>query len=281
MTRAEEALFITGSLGTREKEPAADSWYARLAETAEGEWAEDPIWDRKLEIGSQPELPSRHAEVLDLGLPLPEPRWLRETLAAEPRPPRPLAPSSLGEDSAADPPYAPGTMADAARRGTLIHRLLERLPELAEAEREAAALRWLARAAADLDPSAHSEMADAAVRVLAQADWAGLFSPSALAEVPVTALVGDRVVAGTIDRLLVTPDLVRIVDFKTGRRPPSSLAEVPLAYLRQMAAYAAALEVAYPGRRIEAALLFTQVPVLIEIPADVIAVHKRDLSTGE
>ena len=152
---------------------------------------------------------------------------------------------------------------------------------LAGAEREAAALRWLARAAADLETAAHSEMAGAVVRVLAQPEWAELFSPAALAEVPVTALVGDRVVAGTIDRLLVTPDVVRIVDFKTGRRPPSSLDEVPLAYLRQMAAYAAALEVAYPGRRIEAALLFTQTPVLIEIPAEVIGVHKRDLSTGE
>ena len=31
MTRAEEALFIGGALGKREKEPAADSWFARLA----------------------------------------------------------------------------------------------------------------------------------------------------------------------------------------------------------------------------------------------------------
>ena len=30
MTRAEEALFVTGSLGAREKAPHGDSWYARL-----------------------------------------------------------------------------------------------------------------------------------------------------------------------------------------------------------------------------------------------------------
>ena len=56
--------------------------------------------------------------------------------------------------------------------------------------------------------------------------------------------------------------------------PPATLAEVPPAILRQMAAYAAALEVTFPGHAIEAALLFTQTPALLEIPADVLAAHK-------
>ena len=51
-------------------------------------------------------------------------------------------------------------------------------------------------------------------------------------DMPVAALVGDRVVAGTIDRLVIGPDRLRIVDFKTTRRPPEALAEVPVAVLR-------------------------------------------------
>ena len=47
--------------------------------------------------------------------------------------------------------------------------------------------------------------------------------------------------------------------------------------LRQMAAYAAALEVAYPGRAVEAAVLYTQTPALIEIPAETLRVHKLSL----
>ena len=281
MTRAEEALFITGSLGARESEPAADSWYARLAETADGDWIKDDLWQNRLEIGSQPVLPPRRVEALELALPPPEPKWVHTEMPEEARPPRPLAPSSLGEDHAADPPLPQGSGAEAARRGTLIHRLLERLPEIAPSGREAAALRWLERSAADLDQAAHTEMAEAAVRVLDQPEWADLFSPAALAEVPIAALVGDRVVAGTIDRLLVTRDCVRLVDFKTARRPPAGLAEVPEAILRQMAAYVAALEVTFPGRRIEAALLYTQVPALITLPPELIAAHKPELSTGE
>ena len=46
-----------------------------------------------------------------------------------------------------------------------------------------------------------------------------------------------------------------IVDYKTARRPPADIADVPAAVLRQMAAYAAALESTYPGRSVEAALL--------------------------
>jgi len=48
-----------------------------------------------------------------------------------------------------------------------------------------------------------------------------------------------------------------------------------------MAAYAAALEAAYPGRTVEAALLYTQVPMLLEIPADLLAVHKQALTAAQ
>jgi ATP-dependent helicase/nuclease subunit A len=121
----------------------------------------------------------------------------------------------------------------------------------------------------------------AALAVLAHKDWAELFAPGSLAEVPIAATVGGQVVAGTIDRLLVGSDLIRVVDFKSARQVPASLDSVPVAILRQMAAYAAALEVTYPDRRIEAALLYTQAPVLIELPADLLAAHKPGLEAAQ
>jgi ATP-dependent helicase/nuclease subunit A len=89
------------------------------------------------------------------------------------------------------------------------------------------------------------------------------------------------VVAGEIDRLVIAPDRIRLVDFKTARRPPRAIDEVPMAVLRQMAAYAAALEAAYPGRTIEAALLYTAAPRLITIPAQLLAQHKQALLAAE
>ncbi len=278
MTRAEEALFVAGALAGREKVPAPDSWYARLAGLFQDEeWIADPLWGARLEHGEVPGAAPAPTGSGPAELPL-LPPWLDAPAPAEPRPPRPLAPSSAGEDTAADPPYPPGAGAAAARRGVLMHRLLERLPEVAVADRIAAAQAWLARSASDLAAPARAEMATSAVAVLAAAEWADLFSPKALAEVPIAATVGGQVIAGTIDRLLVEDERILVVDFKTARRPPASLDEVPVAILRQMAAYAAALEAAYPGRRIEAALLYTQVPMLLAIPLDLLAIHKAALA---
>jgi ATP-dependent helicase/nuclease subunit A len=159
----------------------------------------------------------------------------------------------------------------------LIHRLLERLPELEPDERESRARDWLARQAGDVAEAEREAMLASALAVLAAPGWAEIFSPAALAEVPLAATVGDRVVAGTADRLLVRPGRVLVVDFKTARRPPSGLAEVPPATLAQMAAYTAALEAIYPGRTVEAAVLYTQTPLLVPIPEAVLAGHKAGL----
>lgn len=281
MTRAEEALFVAGALGPKETAPAPDSWYARLQGLfLDEEWLADPLWGARLEHGARAPLPPAAAPAAPAELPL-LPPWLDRPVAAEPRPPRPLAPSALGEDMAADPPFPPGAGAAAARRGTLLHKLLERLPEVPVDARKAAAQAWLARAAADLAAPARTELAASALAVLDNRDWAELFSPAALAEVPIAATVGGQVVAGTIDRLLIGPERIRLVDFKTARRPPASLDEVPVAILRQMAAYAAALEAAYPGRSVDAALLYTQTPALLAIPADLLAVHKQALLAAQ
>lgn len=101
-----------------------------------------------------------------------------------------------------------------------------------------------------------------------------MFGPDSLAEVPLAAVVGGRVVSGTVDRLVISDKGIRIVDFKTARRPPATLEEIPSAYIRQMAAYVAALEAIHPGLPVEAALLYTHTPQLFVIPDGLIAAQK-------
>ena len=283
MTRAEEALFIGGALGSRDRgEPPADSWYARLrAMFPTGSEVEDPLWGARIDWGDAPQEagPEVAAPELPLGDVLPP--WLRRPPADDPRPPRPLAPSALGEEEGPDPPFAPGSGGLAARRGVLIHKLLERLPDVEAGAREAAGQAWLARNAPELTPPEQSEMLLSVLSVLGETGWADLFAPGSLAEVPLIATLGEQVIAGTVDRLLVTQERVLVVDYKTARRPPNDVTQVPRAILRQMAAYVAALEQVWPGRRIEAALLYTSAPRLIVIPDNLLAEHKAGLTLAQ
>ncbi len=267
MTRAEEALFIGGSLGPSrsKKGPPEDSWYAHLEPVFDSPAQEDPIWGARREWGIRADpLISADGE-RDAPVMAVLPTWAATPIGPEPRPPKPLAPSSAGEEKGSDPPLAPGAAEIAARRGTLIHRMLERLPDLAAEDREAAALAWLQRQAGDLPSDVRAEMISSALAVLAKAEFADIFSDKALAEIPLAATIGGIVVAGTADRLLVRDDTVTVVDFKTTRRPPTRAEDIPTATIRQMAAYAAALAAIYPGRTIRAAVLYTHTPQLIEI----------------
>jgi ATP-dependent helicase/nuclease subunit A len=282
MTRAEEALFIGGPLGLRETEAAEASWFAKLRQLfGMGDWVEDPIWGERLEWGERAQLPPAAVQSPELPWREPLPRWLERAPPAEPRPPKPLAPSSLGEDLSSDPPIPPGGGMAAARRGVLIHRLLERLPEVAADARAEAAARWLARNASEMVAEARAELVQSALAVLADPRWADLFTPAALAEVPIAATVGGRVIVGTIDRLLIDTARIRIVDFKTARRPPEGAGHVPAGIVRQMAAYTLALEAAFPGRAVEAALLYTATPRLIVLPEAQLGPYKRALAAAE
>ncbi|WP_420382858.1 double-strand break repair helicase AddA [Novosphingobium sp.] len=283
MTRAEEALFVTGALGPADKGVVPiESWFGALAPVMnDAAPLPDLIWGRRWQRGALAALPPRDPGTR-AAEPVALPETLRKPIGPEPRPLRPLAPSALGEDAAPSAPTRAGPGArQAARRGTLLHRLLERLPDVEPIIREPAALAWLARMAADMPEPERAAMARSALAVIAEPQWQAVFGPGSLAEVPIAALVGARMVNGTIDRLLITPDAIRIVDFKTDRRPPDGLGAIPTAYLRQMAAYVAALKVIYPGRAVSAALLYTATPQLFAVPNDLLAAQKLGLGADE
>ena len=262
-TRAEERLVIAGSVGPRAQGVAPElSWYAAAdrAMLALGITGEGPR-DFAGRVPQPPAAPDRKGTRVVAETPA-LPDWATQPAPVEARPPRPLAPSSLGEDLVADAPPTE-LMRAAAERGRLIHALFERLPAVAPELRAEAADRWLARVGAVADVALRAEIAAPVLAVLDDPVFAALFGPDSLAEAPIAAVLPDGfVVSGTVDRLLVTPDLVHVIDFKTGRGVPATPDAIPPYHVLQMAAYAAALAVIFPGRRIESALLYTSGPVL-------------------
>ncbi len=283
-TRAEERLEIAGSLGPKSGGvPSPNSWYAvadaALAALDAIEREEGP---RRSFAGTRPEPPVRaKSESKPTAPKAALPAWAHRPAPVEARPPRPLAPSSLGEDDVADPPPS-AAMRAAAERGRLIHALFERLPAIAPERRVAAADRWLTVVGAVEDGATRADIVATVLAVLGDPAHAALFAPGSLGEAPISAVVaGGAVIAGTVDRLLVEPTRVRVVDFKTGRRVPLHLDEIPIFHLRQMAAYAEALRVIFPERTIEAGLLYTAAPRLFDLPDALLATHKPGFAATE
>jgi ATP-dependent helicase/nuclease subunit A len=267
LTRAAERLVIAGVKPKRDVPQM--SWHAAAGRAMQSlgstaveiaGWGSALVWEAKGSAKGMARAGRRPLEPIAL------PDWLRQLAPAEARPPRPLAPSQLAEDRDAAPPPSP-EMREAARRGTLLHALFERLPEVAPGDRLQLALRWLERAG--VEEPARQEIAGAACSLIADPAFADLFSPDALAEAPIAATLPDgRVVAGTVDRLCIGSDVIRVIDFKTGRGVPANLAGVPKSHRAQMEAYVEVLQVIFPGRRVEASLLYTSGPHLITLPVE-------------
>ena len=183
-----------------------------------------------------------------------------------------LTPSDTGDT---DEPHRFATGADRASallRGSLTHRLLQSLPDIPADKRDKAMQKYLTRAGGKLPVEERERIAEEVMRVLADPDFHALYAAGSRAEVPIVGRInirGETVhVAGQVDRLAVTQSSVLIADFKTNRPAPRRIADVPPPYVRQLALYRAVLEKLYPERLVRAALIWTELPDLMELSSE-------------
>lgn len=270
MTRAADRLYVCGwdnKTGAPEK-----NWYDLIRGAipfTEENKAEDPLFDEPvLRFESRQEKPAAEekrdtAEAAFCALP----EWALKPPPPEPTPPRPLFPSrpETPEPAALSP--LTENRENALRRGTLIHGLLEILPAYALEERDAVTRAFMEKNGAGLSEAEKNKITEDVGRILNNPACAPLFSENSLAEIPITGLLEGRVVSGRIDRLAVSPDEVLLVDYKSNRAVPGSLEDVPEAYRRQAATYAALLKQIYPDRKIRCFLLWTEEALLTELPS--------------
>ena len=286
LTRARDRLIVAGRLSAREKGPPAGSWYerveaafARPAIAAEARTVEGDV----LRFGADPApSPPLQLALFDRA---PEPLWLRAFPEAE-LVQRYASPSTFAEVSrdSAPSPLARSEGLGRFRRGELIHRLLQVLPDLAPEARGEGAERLL-RKERDLSEVQRAEMIAAAFGVLNDPDFAEVFGPGGRAEASVagsaSALPAGLRVSGRVDRMVVTPDRVLVVDFKSNRPSPDRIEAVDETYLIQMALYVAVLRDVFPGRRVEAALVWTDGPKLMPIPENLIETALKRVREGD
>ncbi|MBO6519427.1 MAG: double-strand break repair helicase AddA [Rhodospirillales bacterium] len=279
LTRAKDRLYVTGF--TNKKQTRESSWYDMVEHAMRdlGQEATEPDGRSQIRYEkpqtAEPDGGGVEERAGDTDTPLPD--WALTLPAGEPLPPKPLSPSRPDDEE--PPARSPLDTDDGQRfkRGNVVHALMQTLPELPPDGRRDAAHRYIARPAHGFDAAAQAALTDEVMAVLEHPEFAPLFAPGSRAEVPVTGTIetadGPRVISGQIDRLVITPDNVLIVDFKTNRPPPKRAEDVAPLYLKQMATYRAALRQIFPGREVRAFLLWTDGTKCMELPDELLAPH--------
>jgi len=269
MTRARERLVIAGTLGRNKILDGC--WYGLVDRALSGDCVSEPADDGDGEVRrfhKQEEEPATaETSAQEAPTPISVPEWLRSCASSVIAGVRTVTPSSA-EDEAARP-AAVGSRAAALLRGSLTHRLLQSLPDIAQDHRAKAAAEFVGRAGTDLPAAERARLAAQVIHVLEDRRFSELYAPGSRAEVPIVgrlSLGGETIrVAGQVDRLAVTQEAVLIADFKTNRPAPRRIEEVPPTYVSQLALYRAVLTKLYPDKRVRAALIWTEVPDLMEL----------------
>jgi len=247
MTRACDELYLCGYRGTRK--PAATCWYevASAALTPKMEplgeadgWrlGEAPLWaDQPSEVRSE--------------APLATPDWIAREVAQA------VAPAGAP---------LPRRRSDArVERGILIHRILQNLPELTEAERAAHIETAVRRAGAD--PALVTQLQ----RLMADPVLAEILSADGHSEVSlITRRPDGSPERRRIDRLVVTPEGILVADYKSDREVPLTPDGCSPDYLLQLATYREALRRTDPGKPLRFCLLYTEGPTLMMISDEIL-----------
>ena len=306
LTRARDRLYVCGYDGKNARPPGC--WYELITtgladrlvrmEDAKGLTVHRLAEPQRVPPKARKSEPSADAAPASL------PEWAHRRAPREPALAVPIAPSRLApldvdaEGEPQEPPTSPdarpsrGASSGASiggenrfLRGTLTHALLQYLPTCPLDARKGAAETFLEVRGRALPPRVRASIVRETLAILTDPAFAPVFGPRSRAEVAIVAEIpspnaGPPLrIAGQIDRLVELENEILIVDYKTNRPPPRDPADVPRAYVHQLAAYCIAVERAFAVTRVRAALLWTEGPRLMELPARALEGAKRELFT--
>ena len=235
MTRAADRLIVGGCMPGNMKNVREFSWYDLIdkglgksgLQLQEIETADGVVkrYSRPEDTRLPPPGPPRRRPAPGSncrhGYAVPHPRNRPPTICCgRPIPPPARAiPSGSGESIQ--------LRARAMLRGTLVHRLLQSLPDVVAEGRRDAAMRYLARNAGDWTEAEREALAESMLALIGDPRFAPVFAPGSRAEVSIAGRLErpgrpPALVSGQIDRLVVTPAEVLIVDYKTNHGPPTA-----------------------------------------------------------
>jgi ATP-dependent helicase/nuclease subunit A len=84
--------------------------------------------------------------------------------------------------------------------------------------------------------------------------------------------------SGRIDRMVVDDSGVLVVDYKSDAVVPEEAAKVPGNYLTQLGLYALVAGQLFPGRNVRAAILWTELESLMNLPDGLLDAARSDFT---
>ncbi len=249
VTRAKQLLFISGCKPNRGDELG---WYGIItAQLGGDETIQQQGWCSS--TGTQP--------------------------TASPHAPSPVTPTTIDPrlsgpipSIAIDVEIAPSHSNDASpeiqgdevgrERGRAIHRFLQLLSDVKTPDSVAIRRQVVTELALEADAYQVAEWLAEAERVLNHPDLRAWFDPArhvkAFKEVPIYYYRDAKLVHGIIDRLIVTEDSCVLIDYKTHRAATQdNLATMAAPYHDQLGYYVEGVKKLWPGKKVQAFLLFT------------------------
>ncbi|MBP5161251.1 MAG: UvrD-helicase domain-containing protein [Alphaproteobacteria bacterium] len=247
LTRAKDRLYIAGF---QKKTSSKPTWYQMITQQ-QPSWTADKIFIQQSEQKEAVSAPSTTTEPKKEP---PEESWWHTPAPAEPAAHKTLAPSKLAEEATALP--FDEQRQKALEFGTAVHKLLQVMPSVSGAKLEELARRLL---------SDYPHIAQKLSQSMEKEELKAIFAPDSLTEVPVIGTIDGEQFSGQIDRLVIHDKEVWIVDYKTNRTPPTSPADIPIAYKKQIEIYKCLLKQIFPSKMVRGYLLWTSTMQLMEV----------------
>lgn len=263
LTRAEECLYICGY--KKKNKPSEESWYEICKEAFSKITAPQPDNLFVYEVSQQIQAVDQNEPALQKKQPA-IPQWLKQNPAKDDPLARPLTPSH--QDESRIPvlsPLIPNSTEQFYQRGRLIHKLLQFLPAVEENNRHLLINEFLLRQAPEYPQQEREKITDEVLTLVNHPQFSPLFSKDSRAETSLMGQIGDRIISGQIDRLVVTEDKVMIVDYKTNRPAARRIEDVPEAYRKQIYAYRELITRIYPDKKVETYILWTNTAHMMKI----------------
>lgn len=260
LTRAEDRLIICGY--SNSEDINEQSWYKMCSECLKLNGVEEgdnfinevpELISKKIDIRSQNKILQYETE-----------DWIYQNAKEEDLLSKPYTPSKIEDEEDIDSSSPLSEEGNYYRRGFLIHKLLQFLPRN-KLERDKIIDEFLYKNANEFSDYQKKQIKKEVLSLINNPEFTEIFGENSFSEVPVFGEVEGKIISAQMDKLVILPEKIMIIDYKTNRPAAQTLDQTPKNYIIQLDTYAKLIKKIYPNKLIETYILWTNETRLMRV----------------